>query len=200
FLHRDRTIGGGFRIGGIHNDDTAFIGDDHVAGPYGDAAARDRHAERSSEPDSLCRHSRKTAAPYGNLVLADLADVGDDTVDDHAGNLRDFRCISDEPAETCVSRVAAAVDHENVAGPDLSECVADDRPVDPRLVNGDRSPGDAHVRLHRFDAWIHESPIAEVADRRGLGANEFLHEVGTDLCRQWIQREHEIRVSFGYAT
>src|SRR5262249_1422996 len=126
---------------------------------------------------------RKPTAPHRDLVLADLADVGDDAVDDDAGHFRDRGGVRNEPTESRVPHVAATVDDEDVPRAHLSERIADDRSVDARLMDGDRGTGDPDVLLHRLDPGIHEPPVAEVADRRGLRTDELFYKFRADLRR-----------------
>ena len=154
------------------------------------AAAAHRHAEFTGEADALGGDGGKAAAPQRHFVLAHFADVGGHAVDDHPGEAGDLARVGDQAAERGVAMVAATVDHEHVARPDLAESVADDRSIHTGRANRNRGAGDAHVGLHRAHARVHETPVTEMADRRRLGP----YELGNQLCikrgRQRLEVEH----------
>src|SRR6185503_19914980 len=162
-LHRDRAVGSRLGIGRAHHHDAAFVGDDDVARIDRLAAARDRRAERAAHADALGRDRGKPAAPHGDAVLANLADVGDDAVDDHTSYFGNLGGIADHAAESGVPRVAAAVDDLDVARAKLAQRIADDRAVDAGLMDGDGGTRNSYILLHRPERGIHEAPMTKMA-------------------------------------
>jgi hypothetical protein len=130
-----------------------------------------------AKANALGGHGRKTAAPKGNAVLADLADVGRDAVDDHAGQPRDLASVRDQAAERRVAVIARAVDYQHVTAPHLAEGITDDRPIHAGGAHRHRRAGDAHVALHGADARVHEPRVAEVTDGRRFCAHQFFDQL-----------------------
>jgi hypothetical protein len=125
--------------------------------------------------------------------LANLTYIRHDAVDNHARHFGDLGRIGNHTAKSGVPRVAASVDDQHVARAKLAERIANDRSIDPRLMNRYRRSGDAYIVLHGAKPGIHESPVAEMADGCGLRANKLLHERGCDLGRQRVQCKHSVR-------
>ena len=190
FLHRDGALGDLLDLVRLEHQHAVLVGQHGIAWRNRHAADGDGHAELAVQEAQFGGHRRQAPGPDRKGVVADFTDIGGHAVHDDG-----FRagCPGGEgnaAADRGVAGVAAPVNDQHVARPDLAECVVHHRAVEAGEPDGDRGAGDAGDLEQGVDGGIDEAEIEEMADRGRLGGLQQGDEVGVDLGGKIIQGEH----------